>query len=418
MDTGRGLRGAWRRRARSALLAVPLLASFGAGAEAAGDVVRIGVLNDRSGPYSDITGQGSVVAAQLAVDEFGGTVMGKKIEIISADHQNKPDIGASIARRWYDADGVDVIVDVVTSSVALAVQQIAKDKNRIAIFSGAGSDELTGAACTKNTFVWSWDAYALTHAVGRSLASEGRSTWFLVEVDYALGRALERGVRSVLAETNGRVVGIARHSLGTSDFASFLLQAQASGASVIGMLNGGADAVNAIKQAGEFGIARDGTQRLAAIGIMINDIKALGVKDGEGLLVSESFYWDLNPEARAWAGKFAARMEGRMPSMIQAGTYSAVRHYLRSIEKAGTVEADGVTTAMGAIPVDDPTVSPAGARIRADGRLLRDFHVFRVKAAAQSQSPWDLYAYVATVPAAEVAIPEASSACPLVRNRN
>lgn len=398
---------------RRTLLAAPGLL----GLRPAGAVnrpIRIGVLNDRSGPYADVSGSGSVAAAQLAIDELGGIAAGRRVELLSADHQNKPDIGATIARRWFDTDDVGLIVDVVTSSVALAVQGIAREKDRIVISSGAGTDELAGASCLPNSFVWTWDTYALTHAAVHALADEGHKTWFLLAVDYALGAALERSVRSALVTTNGRVTGVARHPLGTTDFSSYLLQAQASGASVIGLLNGGADAVNAVKQAAEFGITRDGTQQIAAVAMLVNDVKAVGLMDAQGLRTTESFYWDLDDRTRAWSTKFATRNGGAPASMIQAGTYSAVRHYLRAVETTRSTVTKDVTAAMTAAAVDDPTVSP-GARIRADGRLMRDFFIFRVKAPKDSIGPWDLYKQISVVPSSEAAVPASESACPLLR---
>lgn len=306
------------------------------------------------------------------------------------------------------------MVDIVTFSVALAVQGVARDKNRIMISSGAGSDELTGASCSPHSFVWTWDSYALTHAAVCALAAEGRKTWFLLAVDYALGVALERGVRSALNEVDGRVIGMARHPLGTTDFSSYLLQAQASGASVIGLLNGGADSVNAVKQAAEFGITRGGAQQVAAVAMLVNDVKAPGLPSAQGLRVTESFYWDLDDRARTWSLAFAAKTRGAQASMIQAGTYSAVRHYLRAVAAAGSDRTEDVTAAMTAMPVDDPTVPP-GTRLRSDGRLMRDLYVFRVKAPADSTGPWDLYERIATVPAEAAAVPPGASACPLLR---
>jgi branched-chain amino acid transport system substrate-binding protein len=382
----------------------------------ANEVIRIGVLTDMSGPYSDIAGRGSVAAAELAVEELGGKVGERRIEIVSADHQNKPDVGSAIARNWFDRENVDIIVDVITSSVALAVQSIAKDKNKIAIFSGAGADQLTGESCTQNSFVWTWDTYALTNVASQALARDNLRDWYLVEVDYALGRALERGIRDALDRIGGRVVGVSRHPLGTADFSSFLLQAQSSGASVIALLNGGADAVNAVKQASEFQITKGGKQTLASLAMLINDVKAIGLNDAAGLRVTESFYWDLDDRSRAWATRYGAKMNGSMPSMIQAGSYSAVRHYLRAVEKAGTKSTSEVAAAMHALPVEDATVS-AGARVRGDGRLMRDFYVFRVKSLRETRGPWDLYEKIASIPADEAAVPKERSACPLLKSK-
>lgn len=378
----------------------------------AADTLRIGVLTDMSGPYSDIAGKGSVVAAELAVAEFGGSVGGRRVEIVAADHQNKPDIGSATARKWFDNEGVDVIVDVITSSVALAVQHIARDKNKVVIFSGAGADQLTGAACTPNSFVWSWDTYALANVASKAFARENLKDWYLIEVDYALGRALEQGVRGALDRAGGKVVGVSRHPLGTSDFSSYLLQGQGSGAPVVALLNGGADAVNSVKQASEFRINEK--QTIVSLAMLINDVKAVGLRDAQGLRVTESFYWDLDEKTRAWSARYGVKMNGAMPSMIQAGTYSAVRHYLRAVQDAGTKDTGGVIKAMRALPVDDATVS-VGAKLRADGRLMRDFYSFRVKKPSESKSDWDLYEKIATVPAAEAALPADESACPLMK---
>src|SRR5258708_6990879 len=382
---------------------------------AAEDVIRIGVLSDMSGPYSDIAGKGSVAAAQLAVEEFGGSVGGRRIEIISADHQNKPDLGSATARRWFDNEGVDVIVDVITSSVALAVQHIAREKDKIVIFSGAGADRLAGDSCTPNSFVWSWDTYALANVAVQAFARENLKDSYLIVVDYALGRALEEGVRGALGRAGGKVVGVSRHPLATSDFSSYLLQGQGSGAPVIALLNGGADAGNALKQASEFQITQ-GAKQIASLAMLPNDVKAVGLKDAQGLRVTESFYWDLDDRSRAWSARYAAKMGVSMPSMLQAGTYSAVRHYLQAVEKAGTKATGDATAAMRALPVEDAAVS-AGARLRADGRLMRGFYAFRVKGPADSRRPWDLYERVATIPAEEAAVPATQSACPLLKGQ-
>ncbi|HWX30577.1 MAG TPA: ABC transporter substrate-binding protein [Steroidobacteraceae bacterium] len=379
------------------------------------DAVRIGVLSDMSGPYADIAGKGSLAAAELAIEEFGGKIGDRRIEIVSADHQNKPDVGSATARKWFDQDGVDVIVDVITSSVALAVQHIAREKEKIVIFSGAGASQLTGESCARNSFVWTWDTYALTNVASQAFGRENLRDWYLIEVDYALGRALDQGIRDALGRIGGKVVGVSRHPLGTADFSSFLLQAQSSGAPVIALLKGGADAVNALKQASEFQIGKDGKEAFASLAMLISDVKAIGLKEAQGLRITESFYWDLDDRSRAWSARYAAKMGGAMPSMIQAGTYSAVRHYLKAVETAGSKATDEVITAMYALPVEDATVS--AGRLRADGRLMRDFYSFRVKSPAHSRGPWDLYERVATVPAEEAAVPATQSACPLLKGR-
>ena len=379
------------------------------------DAVRIGVLSDMSGPYADIAGKGSLAAAELAIEEFGGKIGDRRIEIVSADHQNKPDVGSATARKWFDQDGVDVIVDVITSSVALAVQHIAREKEKIVIFSGAGASQLTGESCARNSFVWTWDTYALTNVASQAFGRENLRDWYLIEVDYALGRALDQGIRDALGRIGGKVVGVSRHPLGTADFSSFLRQAQSSGAPVIALLKGGADAVNALKQASEFQIGKDGKEAFASLAMLISDVKAIGLKEAQGLRITESFYWDLDDRSRAWSTRYAAKMGGAMPSMIQAGTYSAVRHYLKAVETAGSKATDEVITAMYALPVEDATVS--AGRLRADGRLMRDFYSFRVKSPAHSRGPWDLYERVATVPAEEAAVPATQSACPLLKGR-
>lgn len=294
------------------------------------------------------------------------------------------------------------------------MQSITRDKNKIVIFSGAGADQLAGESCTRNSFVWTWDTFALTNVASQAFAREKLRTWYLIEVDYALGRALERGLHDALDRFGGKIIGVSRHPLGTADFSSFLLQAQSSGASVIAFLNGGADAVNAVKQASEFQITKGGKQTLASLAMLVDDVKAIGLNDAEGLRVTESFYWDQDDRSRAWAARFGAKMNGSMPSMIQAGSYSAVRHYLRAVEKAGTKSTTAVIAAMHALPVVDATVS-AGAHLRDDGRLMRDFYVFRVKSPTESHGPWDLYQRLATIPAEEAAIPVGRSGCPLLK---
>lgn len=410
--SGSGLRF---RGAGCALFAIVSLLAPGPAA-ASGDVIRIGVLNDQSGPYAGVTGKGSVEAAKMAVEELEGTVAGRKVEVVFADHQNKPDIGAAIARHWYDEDGVDLIVDVVTSSVALAVQEVARDRKKIVIFSGAGSDELTGRSCSPNGFVWSWDTYALSHSAGQSILKEGGRSWYLIAVNYALGLAFENDLRSTLDAGGGTVVGVARHPLGTRDFSSYLLSAQASQSQVVAFLNGGADAQSAVKQAVEFGLLRTGGPRVVTMGLFLDDVHTLGTEVAQGLRITESFYWDRDDASRAWSRRFADRMGGQMPSLIQAGTYSAVRHYLRAVAEAGTTGASAVLPAMRRLPVQDPTMSD-GARIREDGRLMRDFYLFEVKAPSASKGPWDLYRLIRTIPAEEAALPLGRSACPLIAGR-
>ena len=376
--------------------------------------VKIGVLNDRSGVYADLSGEGSVVAAQMAVEDFDAASKGINVEIVSADHQNKPDIASNIARQWYDQDGVDLIVDVPTSSAALAVSEITQEKNKIFINSGAGSTDLTGKACTPNTIHWTYDTYALAHGTG---SAHGRAraldTWFFITADYAFGHALEANTIAVVEAAGGQVLGTVRHPFPGQDFSSFLLQAQASGAKVIGLANAGGDTVNTIKQASEFGITQGG-QTLAGLLIFITDVNALGLETAQGLVLTESFYWDLNDDTRAWSERFAEAHGGAKPTMVHAGVYSGVLHYLKAVEALGDKEAgDAVVAKMKETPTSDPLFGEGA--IRADGRKIHDMYLFKVKAPDASTGPWDYYELVATIPGAEAFRPLADGGCPLVQ---
>lgn len=373
--------------------------------------VRIGVLNDQVGPYSDQTGAGSVLAARMAVEEFGPTVLGRAVEVLAGDHQNKPDIGSAIARRWFDQDGVAVILDVPTSSVALAVQEIGRQTGHIVLFSGAAAAELTGQFCAPLSAQWAYDTYAMAAGTGSAVTRGGGDTWFLITADYSFGAAMQRDLTATIMAAGGRVLGSVKHPLGTADFSSYLVQARASGAKVIGLLNAGRDTSNAIKQAAEFGIAAQG-QTLAGMVVTVVDVQALGLEAARGLQFTESFYWDMDDATRAWSRRFFAK-QGRMPTMAQAGVYSATLHWLRSVKQAGTLDGVPVMAAMRATPVED--MMTHGAHIRADGRLMRDFYLFEAKRPANSVGPWDLYRLVRTIPAEEAARPLAQSACPLVR---
>src|SRR5436190_95950 len=313
--------------ARIALL-LALALPFSARAEFTGKVIKIGVLNDQSGLYADLAGQGSVTAAKLAVEDSGGKIGDVPIEVVFADHQNKPDVGSNVARQWYDVDGVDVIVDVPTSSVALAVSQITREKNKVFLGSSPGSSDLTGKACSPNTIHWTYDTYALAHTTGSAVVQTGGDTWFFLTADYAFGQALERDTAAVVVESGGKVLGSVKHPLNTTDFSSFLLQAQSSKAKVIGLANAGGDTINTIKSAAELGIVKGG-QKMAGLLIFLTDVNALGLQTAQGLLLSESFYWDRDEKTRAWSKKFGARMGGKMPSMVQAGVYASVLHYLK-----------------------------------------------------------------------------------------
>jgi len=395
------------------LLAVALAAvlSDAAGAQISDDVVKLGVLTDMSSLYSDATGVGSLIATQMAVADFGGKVAGKAIEVIGGDHQNKPDIGASLAREWYDAGKVDAILDVPTSSVALAVQEITKNKDRVFLISGAGSSDLTGKACSPNGIHWTYDTYALSQVAGKAIVARGDDTWFFVTADYAFGHALERDAAAVVRGAGGKVLGAVRAPLNTQDFSSFLVQAQASRAKVVGLANAGGDTQNAIKQSYEFGLKKSG-QKLAALLFTITDGHALGLETAQGLMITEGFYWDMNEEARAFSNRFLAKA-GHMPTQIQAGLYSAVMHYLKAIDAAGTDAAKAVVARMRATPIND--LFATNGRIREDGRMVHDMYLMEVKSPAESKGAWDVYRLLATVPGDEAYRPLAESECPLVK---
>ena len=398
---------------RASLLACTALLAGAAHAQVTGGVVRIGVLSDMSSLYADGTGMGSVAAAQLAVEDAGLDRRGIRVEVIHADHLNRPDVGLTIARRWYDTDGVDAIVDVPTSSVALAVSQLTRDKNRVFLASGAGSSDLTGKACSPNTVHWTYDTWVLANGTGRLVTRQGGDTWFFITADYAFGHALERDTIAAIARDGGKSLGAVRAPLNTSDFSSFLLQAQASKAKVIGLANAGGDTTNAIKQAAEFGIAKGG-QRVAGLLVGLNDIHALGLQSAQGLRFVEAFYWALNDGTRAFAKRFAPRHRGIHPNAIHAGVYAAVLHYLRAVE-AMKSDADGVAIVarMKATPTDDPLFGKG--TIRVDGRKIHPVHLVEVKSPAESREPWDYYKLVASIPADEAFRPLAEGGCPLVR---
>jgi branched-chain amino acid transport system substrate-binding protein len=376
-------------------------------------VVKIGVLNDQSGTYADLAGPGSVVAARMAVDDFGAAKKGMKVEIVVADHQNKPEVGSSIARQWYDVDKVDAIVDVPTSSVALAVSQITKDKNKVLLVSTGASSDLYGKACTPNTIHWTYDTWSLANGTGSAVVKTGGNTWFFLTADYAFGHALERDTEAVVIKNGGKVLGKVRHPFPTSDFSSFLLQAQASKAKVIGLANAGADTINAIKQGAEFGIVKGG-QQFAGLLVFLTDVHSLGLNIAQGLLLTESFYWDLNDDTRAFSKRFAKLHKGAMPTMGQAGVYSAVLHYLRAVEALKSdAPGDKVVAKMKAMPTDDPVFGKG--RIRQDGRKIHNMYLFEVKKPSESKGAWDYYKLRATIPADQAFRPEKEGGCPLVK---
>ena len=391
--------------------AAVIAGSTGALAQISDGVVKIGVLSDMSSVYSDSTGTGSLIAAQMAAADFNGQVKGKPIEVIGADHQNKPDIGSSVAREWYDTGKVDVIADVPTSSVALAVQRITKDKDRVFLMSGTAASDLTGPACSPNGIHWTYDTYALSKVAGKAMVARGEDTWFFITVDYVFGHALERDTANVVKAAGGQVLGAVRTPLNTQDFSSFLLQAQASKAKVIGLANTGSDMQNAIKQAAEFGVQRGG-QKLAALLFDVTDANSLGLETAQGMIVAAGFYWDLDGETRAFSNRFMQRTK-RMPTMFQAGVYSAVTHYLRAIDATGTDDAKAVIDKMKATPVND--FFAKNGRIREDGRMVKEMYVFEVKKPSESKYPWDYYKLKATIPADDAFLPLAKSSCPLVK---
>jgi len=401
---------------RSAALAA--FAAFGLVASSAladDKVVKIGVLNDMSSLYADIGGPNSVVAVKMAVEDSGLLAKAWKIDVIGGDHQNKPDVGVNITRQWIDTEKVDAITDTPNSGVALAVSNLVKEKNAILLNNGAATADLTGKACNANTISYSYDTYMLANGTGKALTKAGGSTWFFLTADYAFGHALERDTSAVVAANGGKVLGSVKHPLNTSDFSSFLLQAQSSKAKVIGLANAGGDTTNAIKQASEFGIVQGG-QKLAALLIFITDVHSLGLKTAQGLTFTESFYWDLNDQTRAWSKRFSEKTTNHaMPSMTQAGNYAVILHYLKTLEALGGNPHDGakVVAKMKEIPTDDPLFGKGP--LRADGRRIIPAYLFEVKKPEESKHPWDYYKLIATIAADDAAKPLEASDCPLVK---
>lgn len=398
-----------------AAAAAVALAAGGAQAQQWSDgTIKIGVLNDMSGTYADLTGIGSVIAARMAVEDFGAAKKGMKVEIVGADHQNKPDVGSGIVRKWIDEDKVDVVVDVPTSSVALAVNEIVREKNKVFLISGAAASDLTGAKCSPNTVHWTYDTWALANGTGKAIVKTGGKSWFFLTADYAFGHALERDTAAVVEKNGGKVVGKVRHPFPGQDFSSFLLQAQASKAQIIGLANAGGDTINSIKQAAEFGIVKGG-QNLAGLLVFLPDVKAIGLQTAQGLIFTEAWYWDMNDVNRKFAARYAAAHPKKIyPTMIHAGVYAAVTHYLKALEALKS-DADGkaVVARMKAMPTDDPLFGKG--TIRADGRKIHPMYLFQVKSPAESKGPWDLYKLRATIPAAEAFRPIAEGKCPLVK---
>jgi branched-chain amino acid transport system substrate-binding protein len=376
-------------------------------------VIKIGVLNDQSGTYADLAGPGSVVAARMAVEDFGAAKKGMKVEIVVADHQNKPDVGSSISRQWYDVDKVDAIVDVPTSSVALAVSQITKDKNKVLLVSTGASSDLYGKACTPNTIHWTYDTWSLANGTGSAVVKTGGNTWFFLTADYAFGHALERDTEAVVLKSGGKVLGKVRHPFPSADMSSFLLQAQTSKAKVIGLANAGADTINAIKQGAEFGIVKGG-QQFAGLLVFLTDVHSLGLNVAQGLLLTESFYWDLNDQTRTFSKRFAKLHKNAMPTMGQAGVYSAVLHYLKAVEALKSDSpGDKVVAKMKELSTDDPVFGKG--RVRQDGRKIHNMYLFEVKTPKESKGAWDYYKLRSTIQAEQAFRPEKEGGCPLVK---
>jgi len=396
-----------------ASMAFAAAALFGAAAQAQTSV-KIGVLTDMSSLYADDTGPGSVAAAKMAVDDFNPAAHGLKVEIVSADHQNKPDIGSNIARQWFDVDHVDVIVDVPNSGVALAVSDVTREKNKVFLVSGAAISDLTGPKCSPNTIHWTYDTWMLANSTGKSVVKTGGDTWFFLTSDYAFGHALERDTTAVVLANGGKVLGSVSHPLNNQDFSSFLLQAQQSKAKIIGLANAGGDTINAIKQGAEFGITAGG-QHFAGLLVFIGDVEALGLKTAQGLVLTETFYWDMNDATRAWTKRWQVQRPGKFPTMNQAGVYSAITHYLKAVAALKSA-ADGkaVVAQMKAMPTDDPLFGKG--MVRADGRKIHPAYLFEVKSPAESKYPGDDYKLRATVPAAEAFRPMKDDNCPMVTN--
>jgi branched-chain amino acid transport system substrate-binding protein len=379
-------------------------------ASASAQGVKIGILNDQSGVYADYGGKYSVEAARMAIEDFGGTVLGQKIELITADHQNKPDLATSIARRWYDVEGVDMITELTTSSVALAVQELSKEKKKIDIVVGAATSRITGDACTPYGFHWAFDTHALAVGTGGALVKAGGDSWFFLTADYAFGYSLEKDTSDIVKANGGKVLGSVRIPLNSSDFSSFLLQAQSSKAKIVGLANAGLDTTNSIKQAAEFGIVNGG-QKLAGLLMTLAEVHGLGLQAAQGLVLTEGFYWDRDDKSRAFSERFFKRTD-RMPNMIQAGTYSATLQYLKAVKAAGTKDSDAVVRKLKELPVDDAF---AQGKVLENGRMVHDLYLFEVKKPSESKKPWDYYKQLAVVPGDQAFLTAKDSGCPLTK---
>lgn len=404
-----------KRKLLCSLIAGMGLAAGGlAQAAISGGVVKIGVLSDMSGPYADLSGPGSVVAAKMAAEDYVKQTGSKlKIEVVSADHQNKPDVGSSITRKWIDSEGVDMILDVPTSSVMLAVADVAKEKNKVLVDSTGGSSDMTGKSCNANTVHWTYDTWMLAHGTGSAVVKSGGDSWFFLTADYAFGHALEKDTSEVVKANGGKVLGGVKVPLGTTDFSSFLLQAQSSKAKIVGLANAGNDTINSIKQASEFGIVKGG-QKMAGLLVFISDVHGLGLQAAQGLQLTETFYWDHDDNTRAWSKRFGALHSGKMPTSAQAGVYAGMLHYLKAVD-ALQDDADGakVVAEMKKLPTDDPLFGKGV--VREDGRKIHPAYLFEVKTPAESKAPWDYYKLVQTIPAAEAFRPLKDGNCPMIK---
>jgi len=400
----------------SAMVSMALLAMTAGAALAqskiSDDVVKIGVLTDLAGLYADISGKGSIEAVKMAVEDFGGKVLGKPIEVISADHQNKPDIASTKTREWIDTEKVDLIQNLVTSSTAIAAVKVAAEKKRIAIVNGAASSRISNEDCTPYSIHYTYDTVALANGTGKAVVKQGGDSWFFLTADYAFGKSLEKDVTEVVKANGGKVLGSVAHPLNSSDFSSFLLQAQSSGAKIIGLANAGGDTINSIKAANEFGVLKSGKQKLAGLLVFISDVHALGLAATQGLYATEGFYWDLNDETRKWSDRFFKRT-GKMPTMVQAGDYSSTMHYLKAVQAAGTDNADEVMKKMKSTPVND--FFAKNGIVREDGRMVHDMYLVQVKTPAESKKPWDYYHVRATIPGNEAYRSLANSTCPFIK---
>jgi branched-chain amino acid transport system substrate-binding protein len=392
--------------------AFPVTGAWAQDAKVSDDVVRIGFIEDMSGVYADITGKGAVAAAEMAVEEVGGTILGKPIEVMSADHQNKPDIATSIARKWFDEDKLDAVLDVASSSPALAVLEVAKSKNKIITLSSPGSLRITNDVCGPTVVHWAYDSYAIAHSTGQALVGAGFDSWYFVTADYAFGHSLEKDTGDVVTAQGGKVLGNTRLPVGTSDFGSALLSAQSSGAKVVALANAGSDTINSIKQAAQFGLAQSG-MKIATLAGFINDVHGLGLQEAQGLTITEASYWDMDDETREWSKRFFERV-GAMPNMLQTGTYSSVKHYLKAVAAAGTDETEAVMAKMREMPVDDIFYS---GTIRRDGRMVHDMYLFEVKTPDESKAPWDYYKLLSKIDANKAFQPLEKSTCELVTKK-